>query len=55
VVSRFVVLCSFAMMPGRVLVVFGRLMMMFCRLLGHCSSSRIFVLGWRSVCCARLG
>jgi hypothetical protein len=49
------VFCSFAMMPGRVLVVFGRLKMMFRSLLGHGSSSKIFLLGWRSVCCARFG
>ena len=33
VVSRFVVFCSFAMMPRRVFVVLGRLSVMLCRLL----------------------
>jgi hypothetical protein len=38
VVSRFVVLRSLAMMMGRVVVVFGSFVMMFCSLFGHLSS-----------------
>jgi hypothetical protein len=41
-VSSFMMFCGFAMMPGRVVVVLGCLMMMFCRLFGHLSSSRIW-------------
>jgi hypothetical protein len=39
VISGFVMRRCFAMMPGRVLVMFCCLVMMFCRLLGHESSS----------------
>jgi hypothetical protein len=37
-VAGFVMLCGFAMMASCMFVVFGRLVMMFCRLLGHVSS-----------------
>jgi hypothetical protein len=38
VIARFVVLGGFAVVPGRVFVVFGRFLMVLCRLLGHASS-----------------
>jgi hypothetical protein len=41
-ISGFVMRRRFAMMPGRVLVMFCCLLMMFCRLLGHESSSSTF-------------
>jgi hypothetical protein len=50
--SRFVMLCGFAMMAGRVVVVLGCFVMMLRCLVGHVPSSR-FGLGWRSIDCAR--
>jgi hypothetical protein len=41
-ISGFVMRRGFAMIPGRVLVMFCCLVMMFCRLLGHESSSSTF-------------
>jgi hypothetical protein len=35
VISRFVVICCLAMMPGCVFVMFGRFVMVLCRLFGH--------------------
>jgi hypothetical protein len=45
VVAGFVMLCGLGMMTSRIFVVFGCLLMMFCRLLGHMSSLE---LGWTS-------
>lgn len=44
VVSRFVMFRGFAMMPGRVVVMLGCSVMVFCRLLGHVPSSEFC--GW---------
>jgi hypothetical protein len=38
-VAGFVLRCGFAMVPSRVLMMFCCFVMMFCRLLGHRSSS----------------
>jgi hypothetical protein len=56
VVAGFVVPRSLAMMSSCVLVVFGCLVMVFCRLFGHLSSLefREFSLGWHEVDCACL-
>jgi hypothetical protein len=54
VFSSFVMPGSFAMVPRRVLMVFGCLMMMF-RLLGHLGALLEDLLrGWSTVCCAEL-
>ena len=53
VVTRFVMLGRFAMMPCSVLVMFGCLDVMLCCLLGHVSSSNLG-LGGHRVDCARL-
>jgi hypothetical protein len=53
VIACFVMLCGFAMMASCMFVVFGRLVMMFCRLLGHVSSVEIG-LDWQRVDCARI-
>jgi hypothetical protein len=56
----FVMCCCFAMVPSRMLMMFGRLVMMFCRLFGHESSSLILVNGaalgyhWQQVGCAHV-
>lgn len=50
-VAGFVILCGFAMMASCMFVVFGCLVMMFCRLLGHVSSLEIG-LDWQRVDCA---
>jgi hypothetical protein len=53
-----VMCCRFAMVPSRMLMMFGRFVVMFCRLLGHESSSLILVNGaalgchWQQVGCA---
>jgi hypothetical protein len=39
VVARFMMRCGLAMMPSRVLMMFGCFLMMHCRFLGHTSSS----------------
>jgi hypothetical protein len=56
VVAGFVVPRGLAMMSSCVLVVFGCLVMVFCRLFGHPSSLefREFSLGWHEVDCACL-
>ena len=55
VVSGFVMPGGFAMVPRRVLMVFGCLTMMFCRLLGHlCVLLEDLLRGWSTVCCAEL-
>ena len=38
-VVSFVMCCRFAMVPSRMVMMFGRFVVMFCRLLGHESSS----------------
>jgi hypothetical protein len=44
-VVSFVMCCRFAMVPSRMVMMFGRFVVMFCRLLGHESSSLILVNG----------
>jgi hypothetical protein len=44
-VVSFVMCRRFAMVPSRMVMMFGRFVVMFCRLLGHESSSLILVNG----------
>jgi hypothetical protein len=59
-VVSFVMYCGFAMVTSRMLMMFGRFVVMFCRLLGHESSSLILVNGaawgchWQQVACAHV-
>jgi hypothetical protein len=59
-VVSFVMYCGFAMVPSRMLMMFGRFVVMFCRLLGHESSSLILVNGaalgchWQDVACSQV-
>ena len=59
-IVSFVMYCGFAMVPSRVVMMFGRFVVMFCRLLGHESSLLILVNGaalgchWQQVACAHV-
>jgi hypothetical protein len=44
-IVSFVMCCRFAMVPSCMVMMFGRFVVMFCRLLGHESSSFILVNG----------
>jgi hypothetical protein len=57
VVASFVMLGRLTVMASCMFVMFGRLLMMFCRLFGHVSSSEIGQIGpgWQRVDCARVG
>jgi hypothetical protein len=44
-IVSFMMCCRVAMVPSRMVMMFGRFVVMFCRLLGHESSSFILVNG----------